>query len=68
MQVLSLFSLINNPFGAEGSHLVQHLLKHQIAMLAPFNKTHSPPKDFHLWEQGLGSRLQPLPTVFSYHS
>ena len=38
MQVLSLFSLINNPFGAEGSHLVQHLLKHQIAMLAPFNK------------------------------
>ena len=38
MQVLSLFGLINNPFGAEDSHLVQHLPKHQIAMLTPFNK------------------------------
>ena len=27
-----------------------------------------PPKDFHLWEQGLGSCLQPLPTVFLFIS
>ena len=38
MQVLSLSGLINNPLGAEDSHLVQHLPKHQIPMLAPFNK------------------------------